>query len=173
MIGWALNPFFPINKALWTSSYVVFTAGLGLQLLALCYWLVDIKGYQRWAWPFIVFGMNAIASVCGFRPHGDTDGPDQGSACRWLTNVSGGLDLREPVFVVGVANKRIAGLCDLVRSALVVLDVVAVQEEDIYPSLTISAKQADDFLFSRQEFFGTQWQWSQYHNAVACGSTHS
>ena len=65
MIGWALNPFFPINKALWTSSYVVFTAGLGLQLLALCYWLVDIKGYKRWAWPFIVFGMNAIALFVG------------------------------------------------------------------------------------------------------------
>jgi predicted acyltransferase len=65
MIGWAWNPFFPINKALWTSSYVVFTAGLGLQLLALCYWLVDIKGYRRWAWPFIVFGVNAIALYVG------------------------------------------------------------------------------------------------------------
>jgi len=65
MIGWAWNPFFPINKALWTSSYVVFTAGLGLQLLALCYWFVDIKGYRRWAWPFIVFGVNAIALFVG------------------------------------------------------------------------------------------------------------
>ncbi len=65
MIGWAWNPFFPINKALWTSSYVVFTAGLGLQLLALCYWLVDIKGYRRWAWPFVVFGVNAIALFVG------------------------------------------------------------------------------------------------------------
>ena len=65
MIGWAWNPFFPINKALWTSSYVVFTAGLALQLLALCYWLIDIKGYRRWAWPFIVFGVNAIALFVG------------------------------------------------------------------------------------------------------------
>jgi predicted acyltransferase len=65
MIGWSWNAFFPINKALWTSSYVVFTAGLGLQLLALCYWLVDIKGYRRWAWPFIVFGVNAIALYVG------------------------------------------------------------------------------------------------------------
>jgi predicted acyltransferase len=65
MIGWSWNPFFPINKALWTSSYVVFTAGLALQLLALCYWLVDIKGYRRWAWPFIVFGVNAIALFVG------------------------------------------------------------------------------------------------------------
>ncbi|HET6863037.1 MAG TPA: heparan-alpha-glucosaminide N-acetyltransferase domain-containing protein [Pyrinomonadaceae bacterium] len=65
MIGWACNPFFPINKALWTSSYVFFTAGLALQLLALCYWLIDIKGYRRWAWPFEVFGMNAIALFVG------------------------------------------------------------------------------------------------------------
>ena len=65
MIGWSWNAFFPINKALWTSSYVFFTAGLALQLLALCYWLVDIKGYRRWAWPFIVFGVNAIALFVG------------------------------------------------------------------------------------------------------------
>src|ERR1043166_1969648 len=44
-VGWAWNYWFPINKALWTSSYVVFTTGLALQLLAVCYWLVDIKGY--------------------------------------------------------------------------------------------------------------------------------
>ena len=65
MIGWAWNPFFPINKSLWTSSYVLFTAGLALQLLALCYWLIDIKGYRRWAWPFVVFGVNAIALFVG------------------------------------------------------------------------------------------------------------
>jgi predicted acyltransferase len=65
MIGWSWNAFFPINKALWTSSYVMFTTGLALQLLALCYWLVDIKGYRRWAWPFIVFGVNAIALYVG------------------------------------------------------------------------------------------------------------
>lgn len=60
-IGWAWNAFFPINKALWTSSYVLFTGGLALQFLALCYWLIDIKGYRRWARPFEVFGLNAIA----------------------------------------------------------------------------------------------------------------
>ncbi len=59
--GWAWHYCFPINKALWTSSFVIFTAGLALQLLALCYWLVDIKGYKRWAKPFVVFGTNALA----------------------------------------------------------------------------------------------------------------
>jgi predicted acyltransferase len=60
-VGWAWNAFFPINKALWTSSYVLFTGGLALQFLAICYWIIDIKGYRRWAKPFEVFGMNAIA----------------------------------------------------------------------------------------------------------------
>lgn len=64
-IGWAWNSFFPINKALWTSSYVLFTGGLALQFLAFCYWLIDIKGYRRWAKPFEVFGLNAIALYVG------------------------------------------------------------------------------------------------------------
>src|SRR4051812_9801377 len=59
--GWVWNFWFPINKALWTSSYVLFTAGLALQFLALCYWLVDIKGYRAWAKPFLIFGTNALA----------------------------------------------------------------------------------------------------------------
>lgn len=64
-LGWAWNPLFPINKALWTSSYVLFTGGLALQLLALCYWVIDIKGYRRWAKPFEIFGVNAIALYVG------------------------------------------------------------------------------------------------------------
>lgn len=65
VLGWAWNPFFPINKSLWTSSYVLLTVGMALQLLAFCYWLVDIKEYRRWAKPFIVFGVNAIALFVG------------------------------------------------------------------------------------------------------------
>ena len=61
VVGWMWNAWFPINKALWTSSYVVFTTGMGLQLLAFCYWLIDIKRYKRWALPFIIFGVNALA----------------------------------------------------------------------------------------------------------------
>ena len=44
IIGYVWNGAFPINKALWTSSYVMFTGGLALQLLALCYWAIDLKG---------------------------------------------------------------------------------------------------------------------------------
>ncbi len=60
-IGWSWSLVFPLNKALWTSSYVVYTAGLALLTLAACYWLIDIKGYRRWAKPFVIFGVNALA----------------------------------------------------------------------------------------------------------------
>jgi predicted acyltransferase len=59
-IGQIMGVWFPINKNLWTSSYVVFTAGMALLLLALCYWLIDYKGYKRWAKPFVIYGTNAI-----------------------------------------------------------------------------------------------------------------
>ncbi len=60
-LGYCWNFFFPYNKALWTSSYVVYTSGLALCFLGFCYWLIDIKGYTRWAKPFVIFGMNALA----------------------------------------------------------------------------------------------------------------
>lgn len=53
---------FPINKNLWTSSYVVFTAGFALVVLACCHWLVDVQGRRRWALPFVIFGVNPIAA---------------------------------------------------------------------------------------------------------------
>ncbi len=60
LVGWLWHGWFPINKPLWTSSYVLFTAGMALLLLALCYWLIDIKGWRRWSLPFVVFGVNAL-----------------------------------------------------------------------------------------------------------------
>jgi len=56
---------FPINKNLWTSSYVLFTAGAALQFLGVCVWLVDIQGWRRWARPAIALGRNAIAVFVG------------------------------------------------------------------------------------------------------------
>jgi predicted acyltransferase len=58
--GLVWDAAFPINKNLWTSSYVLFTAGLAMHTLAVCYWLVDVRGRRRWAMPFAWFGMNAI-----------------------------------------------------------------------------------------------------------------
>jgi predicted acyltransferase len=64
-LGWCWHLVFPINKSLWTSSYVVFTAGMALCLLAFCYWLIDIKGYKKWTKPFVIFGVNALALFVG------------------------------------------------------------------------------------------------------------
>jgi predicted acyltransferase len=57
------NTWFPINKKLWTSSFVLLTAGLALVCLGFCYWLLDIKKWRGW-WTksFLVFGMNSIAA---------------------------------------------------------------------------------------------------------------
>lgn len=64
-LGWAWDFFFPINKSLWTSSYVIFMAGQALCFLGFCYWLIDIKGYQKWTKPFVIFGVNALALFVG------------------------------------------------------------------------------------------------------------
>ena len=59
-VGWAWGWVFPINKKLWTSSYVLFTAGWALLLLATCYELIEVRRWRRWGWPFEVMGLNAI-----------------------------------------------------------------------------------------------------------------
>ena len=65
---WSLS--FPINKNLWTSSYVLFSAGWALLLLALFYWLIDIRHFNetkvgKWlTFPWLVFGSNAITVFC-------------------------------------------------------------------------------------------------------------
>ncbi|MBD3290875.1 DUF5009 domain-containing protein [candidate division KSB1 bacterium] len=62
VLGVIMHIWFPINKNLWTSSYVVFMAGMALHFLAFCYWLIDIKSWQAWAKPFVIFGTNAIVA---------------------------------------------------------------------------------------------------------------
>ncbi|MBZ5515907.1 MAG: DUF5009 domain-containing protein [Acidobacteriia bacterium] len=51
---------FPIIKNIWTSSYVLVAGGWSLLLLALFYWIIDVRGWRRWAFFFTVIGMNAI-----------------------------------------------------------------------------------------------------------------
>jgi len=63
--GLALARWFPINKNLWTSTYVIFTGGMALLLLAAAYFLVDVKGRASWLRPFSIFGTNAIVAFFG------------------------------------------------------------------------------------------------------------
>lgn len=55
---WGLQ--FPINKSLWTSSFVLYTGGWAILLFSMCYWLIDIQGFRKFTTPFVVFGVNAI-----------------------------------------------------------------------------------------------------------------
>ncbi len=60
LAGTLLNPLFPINKALWTSSYVLLTGGLALCGLAIFYYLIDVRRNYRWSGVLVAFGVNAI-----------------------------------------------------------------------------------------------------------------
>ncbi len=60
LAGLCMDTFFPINKKIWTSSYVVFCAGWAMAILAMCYYLVDIRKWRLWSMPFVVLGTNAI-----------------------------------------------------------------------------------------------------------------
>lgn len=65
LAGLAWGAFFPINKNLWTSSYVVFTGGGAALGLAACAWLVDIRGARAAAMPWVVFGVNPLFAFVG------------------------------------------------------------------------------------------------------------
>jgi predicted acyltransferase len=58
--GLILSAWFPINKNLWSPSYVLFVGGIDFVLLAACIWVVDVKGVKQSLLPFIVLGSNAI-----------------------------------------------------------------------------------------------------------------
>ena len=58
MWGW----IFPINKNIWTSSYVLYSSGLASMTLGVLAWLIDVNGHVKWAKPGIIFGTNAITA---------------------------------------------------------------------------------------------------------------
>jgi len=60
ILGLFWDIHFPINKQIWTSSYVLFTAGLALMLLAILNWICEEKHLHSWGLPFRVYGLNAI-----------------------------------------------------------------------------------------------------------------
>jgi predicted acyltransferase len=59
-LGLLWDSFFPINKRLWTSSFVVYVGGWSVLLLSVFYWIIDVVGWRRWAFPFIIIGTNSI-----------------------------------------------------------------------------------------------------------------
>jgi predicted acyltransferase len=59
------NWVFPINKSLWTSSYVLFTAGVALLSIATIMWLVDVHNLKGWTKPAVIYGVNPIIAFVG------------------------------------------------------------------------------------------------------------
>jgi predicted acyltransferase len=80
---------FPVNKSIWTSSFVLLTGGLGAALFGLTYWTLDVAGWRRWAAPFVPYGKNAIAVYVGAGFLADTllavrwAGPDGAPLSLW------------------------------------------------------------------------------------------
>jgi predicted acyltransferase len=60
VLGWLWHPLFPVNKELWTSSFVLVTCGWGAVLLAVFYAVIDVAGFRWLGWPLAVIGANAI-----------------------------------------------------------------------------------------------------------------
>jgi predicted acyltransferase len=64
-LGLMWNWSFPINKGIWTSSYVLFTAGIACIALAACMWVIDVHRVRGWTKPFVIFGLNPIVAFVG------------------------------------------------------------------------------------------------------------
>ena len=58
--GFALAPYNPMVKRLWTASFTLFSTGWVVLMLIAFYWIVDMRGHKRWTFPFLVLGMNSI-----------------------------------------------------------------------------------------------------------------
>jgi predicted acyltransferase len=58
--GWLWGLSFPINKALWTSSYALLMGGLAALALSACYWTIEVRGWRAWTRPFVVLGVTAL-----------------------------------------------------------------------------------------------------------------
>lgn len=65
MLGLVWHWVFPINKSIWSSSYVLFTAGMGAVSLATCMWVIDVMQVRRWTFPFVVYGTNPMLAFLG------------------------------------------------------------------------------------------------------------
>jgi predicted acyltransferase len=100
--------WFPINKNLWTSSYVLLSAGFALVCLAVCYWAIDVKLYRGW-WTrrFVIFGSNAIAAYVISELLGGTFGWKERALQRTFAHFG------VPAFASLLYSLAIVGLCFL------------------------------------------------------------
>jgi predicted acyltransferase len=67
MVSFVWSFHFPINKHLWTSSFIMLTGGMAFLSIALFYWIIDILEYRRWTFFFVVIGMNSLTIYLAYR----------------------------------------------------------------------------------------------------------
>ena len=67
ILSFLVSLSFPINKKLWSTSFIFLICGLSMLLLSLFYWLIDVRGYRKWAFFFVVVGTNSITIYLGSR----------------------------------------------------------------------------------------------------------
>ncbi len=87
IIGGSWDIFFPINKNLWTSSFMLYAGGCSLLLLAIFYYIIDVLEYKRWAFFFTIIGLNSILIYLSVK-FIDWDYTSEG-LFRWLAQLSG------------------------------------------------------------------------------------
>ena len=57
-----MSPWFPLIKRIWTPSFAIYAGGWSVLMLLAFYWSIEVKGWQRWAFPLVVVGSNSIAA---------------------------------------------------------------------------------------------------------------
>ena len=67
LVAILINPWYPVNKEIWTTTFNLLAGGISLVLLAVLYLFVDVLHFIRWSFPFRVIGMNAITAYMGAR----------------------------------------------------------------------------------------------------------
>jgi predicted acyltransferase len=60
LLALIINPFYPVIKKCWTSTYNLLAGGISFLLVALFYWVIDVRGYSGWSFFFRVIGLNSI-----------------------------------------------------------------------------------------------------------------
>ena len=61
LAGWTFDTWFPMNKSIWTSSYVIYTSGMALIFLGICYYTIEVLNWRKWTKPFVLYGLNSIS----------------------------------------------------------------------------------------------------------------
>nr|WKN37894.1 DUF5009 domain-containing protein [Tunicatimonas sp. TK19036] len=108
MVGYLWHQTFPVNKNLWSSSYVLVSSGFALLLLGTLYWFIDVQHYRRWTPFFVAFGMNAITAyvlhgvlISAFHiPVNDAGQTLRGATYEGLTQIGLGANLASFVWAI-------------------------------------------------------------------------